>query len=459
MHHETGRGGRAPGTRRGGVIRASIARVAALAALLLAPAALVAQDSTLTLEGAIRLALDRNERSLSADARLSAAEARVARARAYFFPSVTAAGTYTRRPEEVVRTINNQRVVAQSVDALSGTVTAGLTVFDSRSIPGVRQMRFDRNAERSATAESKRLLAFDVSQAYLATLGAEQVWEASRRRLEFARQSLEAARARYDAGLVSVNDVTRAELELATAEMIATQVRGRFETTRLQLAYFLDEPAAAAKRLVPPDFPMEAGAVDSTLAEELIAQARSRRLDLEELRWRARGQRALLAEPLLRWLPTLGLTSQYRYTNEAGLTGKTTTWNAGVSVSWPLFDGFARNADYGERKALARIADLEVSTALRAIEVEVREALVSLASQRATLREAEVAGGVARRNAAETAELYRQGLASALEAADANVRLFEAEVALVAERYGLETAWLDLEAALGLDPFGKEPQR
>jgi outer membrane protein TolC len=53
--------------------------------------------------------------------------------------------------------------------------------------------------------------------------------------------------------------------------------------------------------------------------------------------------------------------------------------------------------------------------------------------------------------------LYRQGLASALQVADATVRLFEAEVGFVAQRYGLGIAFLNLEAALGLDPFGKEP--
>jgi hypothetical protein len=45
-----------------------------------------------------------------------------------------------------------------------------------------------------------------------------------------------------------------------------------------------------------------------------------------------------------------------------------------------------------------------------------------------------------------------------LEAADANVRMFEAEVTLVTERYGLAIAYLNFEAALGLDPFGKEPK-
>ncbi len=41
-------------------------------------------------------------------------------------------------------------------------------------------------------------------------------------------------------GLVSVNDVTRAELEYATAEMGATQTQGEVETAYLQLGYLLD---------------------------------------------------------------------------------------------------------------------------------------------------------------------------------------------------------------------------
>ncbi len=61
------------------------------------------------------------------------------------------------------------------------------------------------------------------------------------------------------------------------------------------------------------------------------------------------------------------------------------------------------------------------------------------------------------KNAAEIAELYRQGLSNALQVADANVSLFEAEVEVARQRNGLALALLNLRAAQGLDPFGKEP--
>jgi outer membrane protein TolC len=427
------------------------------ALLSLAPSIVRAEDTGLTLETAVRLALTRNERALAADAQIKAAEARVTRARSYFMPTLSTTGTYTRRPFEVKRTVGDTDIVIQSYNAFGAVAQVNMTLFDARSLPALLQANSERDAQRFASAESLRQLSFEVSNAFLASLGTDQVLEASRNRFEYARQALEAAKARYAAGLVSVNDVTRAELEYATAEMGVIQVKGQVETTYLELGFLLDDPETARKKLVIPEFLLREAEDGPPAVERMIAEAQNRRLDLGSLRYLAKAQRALMIEPTLRWLPALSFNGQYRYTNESGLTGRPTNWNLGLTLTWAVFDGFSRNADYKERKALAVLADLDVKTAMRKVELDVRDALVSLDNQRATLKQAVVARDVARKNATETAELYRQGLGTALQAADANVRLFEAEVELVRERYGLGIAFLNLEAALGLDPFGKEP--
>jgi outer membrane protein TolC len=289
------------------------------------------------------------------------------------------------------------------------------------------------------------------------TLGIDQILEAARHRYEYAKQAFDAAKARYSAGLVGVNDVTRAELEYATAEMGVTQAKGQVETTYLQLGNLLDDSNTMKKKLIIPEFLLQAAEEKNPEAEALIPVAQNRRLDLNSLRYQSQAQHALVLEPSLKWFPSLALTGQYRYTNEAGLTGRNTNWSAGLTLNWTLFDGFSRNGQYGEQKSLAYLADLNVQAAMRQVDLEVREALVSLENQRAVLKQANVANDAAKRNAKEIAELYRQGLATALQVADANVSLFEAEVTLVQQRYGLAIAYLNLEAALGLDPFGKEP--
>jgi len=428
-----------------------------LLALFLSALILRADDEFLTLESAIQMALSRNEQALAADELLAVAKSRVARSRAFFMPSLNVTGTYTRRPFEVVRSFQNQQIVVQKYNALAGVVQLNLTIFDSRSLPTLLQANSERSAEKYASAETKRQLAFEVSNAFLMTLSVDQVLEASKHRFEYAKQALEAAKARYAAGLVSSNDVTRAELEYATAEMGITQEKGQVETTYLQLGYLLDEKDMSQKKLKVPEFLLQAAEVEPVALEQLITKAQDRRLDLNSLRQHAIAQHALTIEPMLKWLPSLSFSGIYRYTNEAGLTGRPTNWNLGLNLTWVIFDGFTRNADYKESKALAILADLDVKSAMRRVELEVRDALVSLANQRASLKQAMVANEIAKRNAKEIAELYRQGLSTALQVADANVRLFEAEVQLVRERYGLGIAYLNLEAALGLDPFGKEP--
>ncbi len=434
-----------------------LAAVALGLILALAPFA-ASQDKTLTLDEAVKLALERNEQALAARENINAANARVAQARSFFLPNLSTTGTYTRRAYETRRVVGNSEVVIQRFNALSETLNLSQTLFDARSMTSLAAVRSQRNADVAAAEESRRQLAFEVSQAFLATLGTTQVREASGRRFAFAGQNLEAAKARFAAGLASVNDVTRAELEYATAEVGLTQVKGEVETSTLQLGNLLDSAEAVRGSLVVPEFLIEAASAEAADAEALIGEALARRLDVGSLRWAATSQHSLAKLPMLGFLPSLSATGRYSLTNEASFNNRNWNWSVGATLNWTIFDGLSRFGQQREQKALARLADLDVQAAVRKVDLEVRQALVSLANQRASLKQATVAYDVARKNAAETTELYRQGLASALQVADANVSLFEAEVAFVQERYGLGVAFLNLEAALGLDPFGKEPR-
>ena len=63
---------------------------------------------------------------------------------------------------------------------------------------------------------------------------------------------------------------------------------------------------------------------------------------------------------------------------------------------------------------------------------------------------------VARQNVDETAILYRQGLAKAIELVDANDSRFTAEVNDATAEFAMAQAYLSLRQALGLEPLGTE---
>jgi outer membrane protein TolC len=422
-----------------------------------APGAAAAAPA-LTLEEAVRAVVARNERAQAAGARAEASEARVASARAFFFPQLSVTGAYTRRPYQTTRNVGGEEVVLQRFDAFSGRANLTVPLLNARGFPLYRQATLERDAARAEAGETQRLLAFEAADAFLATLSAEQVARAAERRLAFARTALREAQVRAEAKLVSSNDVTRATLEVASAERDSTRARGEVQTAYLQLGNLLNAPVQAP--LGEPDALLaEAGAaepaaVDAEVAAE--ADVLARRLDLQALRTRAQALSVFTTEADLRWLPSLDAVAEARGTSEPGLTGRVIDGSAGLALTWDLFDGGLRLAQRRERSALARATALDAANLERAVGVQVDQARVALRNAQAALAQAQVAADAAERNAEEAQVLYKEGLAGSLQVADANIRLFEAQVALARERYGLALALLDVRAAAGFDPLGKE---
>lgn len=428
------------------------AALMAFAAVTVATTAAAAES--LTLERAIDLALARNERVAAADARVEAAEATVSRARAFFFPDVNLSGTYTRRRYESTREIGGETVTIQSKNALGSTNQLTATLFNARAFPLYRQARLNSEGTRLESADEKRRVTFEAADAFIITLSLEQVLSAAGRRRDLAKATLEDARARFEAGLVSSNDVTRAELELATAERDLRRATGDVEAARLALGNLLDTRIEGP--LTPPAQFLDSAAAPRSLSEAEIDTARERRFDLQAESRRVAALEEFAKEPGARFIPNLGLLAQHRYTNEAGLSGRTNDGFVSMTLNWNVFDGGEWRAERAERLALARAAKLELQERERSAETEVRTALARLDSERSSLEQANAAFDAARRNANETNELYRQGLASALELADANFRLFDSEVAQARARYQLALAYLDLRSALGLEAAPKE---
>ena len=396
----------------------------------------------LTLDRAVSLAEQRNERAAAAETDVEAAEARLGRARTALLPTVSVLGDW------------RNDTAADTRNTLSSAAVLSQPIFDARIFPLVRSARFERNAIRLTADEERRLVGYDAADAFLVALNFEGVLRSAEHRREFARAALEDSRARFEAGLVSSNDVTRAELELATAVRGVAQAQGNVRAAHIALETVLN--ASVEGPLVEPADVLSEAAAAPAVDGAVIADAQQRRNDIGAARFRVQSLQAFADEPSARFIPSVRLNAQSRNINEGAISDRNNDGFVGVTLAWPLFDAGVRRAETNERNAIARGAELDLQLALRNVEQQIRTAGVQLASEQAALREATVAVRVARRNAEETNELYRQGLASALELADANQRLFEAEVAESTARYRMAQAYLALREARGLAPVEGE---
>jgi outer membrane protein TolC len=415
--------------------------------------AIPASAEPLTLDGAIDLAVTRNERVAASDALREASEARVRRARAFFFPELEVAGTYTRRGHATLRDLGDgDTVVIQSKNAESSLSRISWTLFDARAFPLYRQARIELEASVLDTRQQRRLIAYEAADAFLLTLGFEAVREAAVRRRDFALESLEDARARFDAGLVSSNDVTRAELDLANAELELSRSQASVATAYLSLGGLL--VADVSGPLAIPGFLLEEATRQSAeIPDDVVPEALDRRFDYRSDLLGVEAAREFAKEPALRYVPNLDLVGTYRTTNESGFSGRDHDEAAALTMTWSIFDGGEGIAARAERLSTLRAAELEVQRRSRDIEVQIRQAAALLAGEQASIRQAGAAVSAARKNSTESSELYREGLATALERSVATVQLFEAEVSEVRAKYSLALAYLNLRAAKGLDPL------
>jgi outer membrane protein TolC len=400
-----------------------------------------ASGSPMRLEDAVQFALGRNERGRISDLNVRVAEAAVERARAAFLPVVSAVGTNV--------------TDAYKPNTTNGVATINQPIVNAPAFPLYAQAKNLANAQHAQNTDDKRLLAYSAASAFFAVLQAQAVVQAAGRQLDNAKANLANTQARADAKMTSSNDVTRAQIDMSGSQREFENDKGLLENAILQLAFVINAPVPAT--FAEPAPVLGASAQNPGPADPLVQFAFGRRPDMVAVRYSAKAAHDFAGEPLLRIVPTLGVQGQASVTSNS--TPANPRWNdesVTATLTWTLYDAGVRYADKHSRDAQAEIADLTLSQLRRNVEAQVRGALALLLSSQAALHAAEDTMNAARQSADETAILYKQGLAKAIELVDANDSRFAAEVAFAQAQYGLAQAYLNFRQAIGLDALGTE---
>ncbi len=409
-----------------------------LLVFLLTSLPVTAAAEPLRLDDAVHQALARNERALKAPLRIESAEGSLDRARDAFFPSLVAGAQYG---------INSRATTT------TGTLTLTQPLFAPSAFPLYSQAKHNLAAERWGAEQDLRNLAFDTARAFFQTLAAERVLQAAPRRLDTAKANLDYAEARVGSQLASSNDVTRAQVALASALSSHVGAEANVERAYLLLSFLVGRPVAPG--LVTPEATTKAAETWDP-GETDVKIALDRRFDVKSAHERTEALRAFAKEPLYRLAPTVSAAGVVRFDlDPIGPAGRQVDPSLAINLQWALFDAGFRYADRKARLAQADSAALDESLLRRSVETDVKIALTSLRAARKQLTIAEEAVTAAQKSVVETGILYNQGLARAIELTEANLNRFDAEVARESARVTMQIAYMDLRQALGLDPIDR----
>ena len=409
------------------------------------PATVVPGGPAMSLQDAVQLTLTRNERAKISDLNVVVSEAAVEKARAGFLPLVTAGGQ------------DAQHAYASTSTTPNNVGTANLTVnqplINASLFPLYSQAKELANAQHSQNVDDKRLLAFAAATAFFTVLNAQDLVTAATRQLENAKANLADAQARAQAGLTSTNDVTRAQVDMTGAARTVEVNKGALDSAYVQLAFTVNAPVPAS--VVPPQATLASAQLPAGPPEALVRFAMDHRPDVQVTKYQAGAAHDFANEPMMRLIPTLGLQGQVSTASNFP-PGRVSDESLQATLTWNIFDQGVRYADKHSRDALADIAELNLKLLDRNVDAQVRSAVALLLSVQAAFHVAEDSVKFAGQNVDETAILYRQGLAKAIELVDANDSRFTAEVNYATAEFAMAQAYLSLRQALGLEPLGTE---
>jgi outer membrane protein len=437
----------------------------------------------LTLNQAIALALRQNPGIRASLDGLSEAQFREDASRAAFHPQVVP--SYQHAPSNQAFSLD----VSQKLPWSGGTLTAlgtltsyPLSVGLDRSSEahlilsqpllkgfGPTATYFDlQNAERSRqgqerSAELQRQgVAVDVTSAFYQVVRQRQLLSVSRQSLKRGEGLKKASEARMKVGLASKLDVFRAELQSDQAQAATVAAETALETALEQFRILLG---------LSPDTPVEPEAIvlredlaaDEAPLPELLAKARSKRLELQETRDQVRDGERAAAIAHQNLLPELDLNldvSQLGFgsTFSESFHEADRSVNLYLSTSYPL----ERTAD----RAGAAIARVEVDARKRKadeldreIDAEVRAAYRNLGRIRKSVELQRKGVDLATQQRRLATLRYQRGLASNFDVVDAEASLVAARTTLVGLLTEYQVARVQLLKSTGeLDPRKDFPE-
>ena len=420
----------------------------------------------LTVTEAIARAFEASHRLAEVRSRREGAEATVRLRQISSRPSVVASAGYTRtnEVEEVgfPTPTGGIRVVFPNIpDNVVTRIAAQWPIYTAGRADALERAAAAEASALGADLETARAdLRFEVQRAYWAVATAHETVRVLESSVERAEAQLGDARARLDVGLVPPSDVltfeaqrSRDRLQLIEAinqrESALIDLRrltGLADDAEVTLADRLDSPGA-----VEPGATMPAGDADTAT---LVSEALTRRPERQALEQRILGAWARHQAAAVGRKPTIALAAGTDFANpnpkifpRQGIWQ--TSWEAGVTVSWNVFDSGRTRAETAEASALARAAEERLKDLDTLVRADVRQRMLDLRSGTAAVRAAEDGVRAAAEARRVLGERFAAGVATTTDVLVAQDQLLMAELSRTRALATVRLAEARLQRVLG----------
>jgi outer membrane protein len=414
------------------------------------------KENYFTLDKAISQALDASYKIKARNERIEQATDIMKQARADFLPKAGTAYTYNRLSELPIS--RTSTLLGTQIPLVVGTqdnfqwtwflrqpIFTGFALLSNYRLAelGIDQSQLEMDLE-------KLDLVLRVKEAYFNILGADKTVEVAQTTVESLTQTVKVARSFFEVGMIPVNDVLKAEVELASVEQSLVRAKNLAQTTRSTFNTVLvrpvNNPVEVEDILV---FKPEVGEYDAYVKLALDNRPEIKILDVNLLQV---DQQIRLAKS--RYYPEIGLTYQYiSQGDSATVSGSpyvdANHWEVMAVASWTFWEWGKTYYAGREKESLKRQFIETKSDVEDGIRLQVKQAMLDLDSSAKNIPTTQKGIEAGEENLRVNAERYRAQVSTITDLLDAQTLLARARLDYYRALYDHNLAKARLDRALG----------
>ncbi len=407
-----------------------------------------------TVEEAVRFAIANSPDSAITRQRIAAARAAVKQANSAFYPRIDLSASYgqTNNPMYSFGNILNQGAFDQNIDFNDPGKTDNLNMAATLSYrfyngghdeAGLRAAESGEEGSRFELDAVHSQLGYEVVKIYYTIIQAEENLQARISATDAIGESIEVARARYEAGDLLKADLLNLEVHQSREKENLIQARHAVKLAKRGFLNLLGLENGPLNIVTDCDF-------DQPLPQSTTYDNRP---ELKNLDAAIEAAEAFVRQARSGYYPTADLFAGYQADKGYELDGAGNSWVAGVKLNYNLFNGQQTSAEIAKANAiLAETIEQKRKVAL-AISLEMERARLFLDETEQRLEVTRKMVEQAEESASLSRERFKEGVILSSDLIDVENRLTEALVRDTVARASHRIAIADFRRAVGLGQF------
>ena len=422
--------------------------------------------AALTLEEAVRLALERNPAVLIAREELDELRGKIKEVRSGAYPQVSLQGYGLRTRDPMILNSSSFDKVPQEfrealVPSASNLFDYGLTVrqpiYTAGKVRTAVNLAEESLREKAASRESVRQqITFNVFRAFHDLLLAKANEEVVRENHRLRVKHLEQARNRLSNGVATEVDVLRSEVEVANMEpaliRAANQVRLARSALNNLIVEDLDAPTEIAGALEYRPWPVGG-------LEELQRRALEQRPEIQAARHMVQEARLALSLAQAENKLSIDMEGHYGYVVRElknSFNNDYSRWNVTFNFKLPFIDSGRKAGLLIQASAQVRAAEHRLAQLENNVRLEVKQAFDDMQSSAKSIEAARLSVEQAEKVLAMMQANYEYGAATTLDVSDSQTALTVAKNTRIGATYEYEMAKARLRLATGSPILDRE---